>query len=1140
MLKLFKIDGFKPYIFIVFLNAMTDLGHKIVLQNTIFKAYSGSELIILTAIVNALILLPFIFLFIHAGFLSDKYYKVRIIQLSALFAIFITIFILISYIMGWFWVAFGMTFILAGQSAIYAPAKYGLIKEMVGENRLTEGNAMVQSVTIISILAGAVIYSIFFEYLLDGVEISDKSHILKTIYPLGFALIGASLIEFLLSLRLNPNIEKKDNSQIKFKRDMELSFLKNSEIVWLSIIGLSIFWGVSQLVVAIFGEYLKSNMGVTNTIVAQGLLSITGIGIIFGSLSVGMISRNHIEKGVIPIGAFGLFLSLLLIPHLSSTISFGVAFFLYGFFSGVFIVPLNSLIQFYTDRGVMGKVLAGSNFMQNLSMFTFLILSALFAYFGLHSKALFTVATIIVFVAFLYSTIKLAHPTVRFIVKSLFKLKYRITVDGLENLKRDRGVLLLGNHISFLDWAFLQIAYPKEIRFVIDRRYYNLWYFKPFLKFFKAIPISPRGGKNALSLVTEALNSGDTVALFPEGNITRNGHIGKFQRGFELATANVQDAIIVPFYIRGLWESRFSYASDKMRARNQKDISINFGTPLDIDSSAMEVKREVFKLSILSWQSYIDRVPTIQEAWIEEAKRVGSGLSVADSTGVELNGYRFITAVLLIRRAFNKFLSNQQNIGLIVPTSAGGTIANIALLTLGKTIVNLNYSSGVDTINSAVELADIETIITSRQFITKLRARGFNLDKVLEGRDIIYLEDIKAKINRAEQLKQYILARFLPTKLLKLLFIKRVNTSSTAVIMFSSGSEGTPKGIELTHKNIMGNIKQVITILNPTTQDIIAGTLPIFHSFGLTVTTLLPIVEGVPVVSHPDPTDGLGIAKLTLKYRATIIFGTATFYRLYARNRKIHPLMFESLRMVVAGAEKLSDDVAKLFKMRFGKEILEGYGTTETAPVASCNLLDKIDPDDYHIQIGDKKGTIGMPIPGTNFIIVNPDTYEPLPIGEDGMMLIGGVQVMKGYLKRATDVIREIDGIKYYVTGDKGHIDEDGFVTIVDRYSRFAKIGGEMISLGAIEQKINRLLDEDSQIAVTAIPHPKKGEEIILLLEGTKDLEELKVEIKSLGLNPLYTPSRYFKVDTLPRLGSGKSDFKGLKRLALKMSNNIL
>ena len=971
MRNLFKIEGFKPYIFIVFLNSMTDLGHKIILQNTIFKAYSGSELIILTAIVNALILLPFIFLFAPAGFLSDRYSKVRIIQLSAIFAIFITIFILISYIMGWFWVAFGMTFILAGQSAIYAPAKYGVIKEMVGENRLTEGNAMVQSVTIISILAGAVIYSIFFEYLLDGVELLDKSHILKTIYPLGFALIGASLIEFLLSLKLTSDIERGATQTDELKGDIEV--LKDNEIVWLSIIGLSIFWGVSQLVVAIFGEYLKTNMQVTNTIVAQGLLSISGVGIIFGSISVGMVSRNYIEKGIIPIGLFGLSLSLLLIPHLTSIISFGVSFFFYGFFSGVFIVPINSLIQFYTPKEIMGKVLAGNNFMQNLSMFIFLLISVLFAYFGLSSKALFIIATIILFLGFIYSIIKLAHPTIRFIVKSIFNLKYKITIEGLENLKRDKGLLLLGNHVSFLDWAFLQIAHNREIRFVIDRRYYNLWYLKPFLKFFKAIPISTRGGKNALSLVTDALNSGDSVALFPEGNLTRNGQLGRFQKGFELATANVQNAIIVPFYIRGLWESSFSYASDKMRARNQKDISINFGTPLDIATSATEVRREVIKLSILSWQSYINRVPTIQEAWIEEAKRVGSNLSVADSTGVELNGYRFITAVLLMRRAFSRFLSNQQNIGLLVPTSAGGTIANMALLTLGKTIVNLNYSSGDEAIDSAIELADIKKIITSRQFITKLKVKGFNLDKVLEGRDIIYLEDIKSNITKAEQLKSYLLARFLPTKLIKLLFIKRVDTSSTAVIMFSSGSEGTPKGIELTHKNIMGNIKQVITILNPTRKDIIVGTLPIFHSFGLSVTTLLPIVEGVPVVSHPDPTDGLGIAKLTLKYRATTIFGTPTFYRLYARDRKIHPLMFESLKMVVAGAEKLSDDIAKLFKMRFGKEILEGYGTTETAPVASCNLHDKIDPNDYHIQIGDRKGTIGMPITGTNFLIVNPN-----------------------------------------------------------------------------------------------------------------------------------------------------------------------
>ena len=1145
MKQLFKIGGFTPYILIVFLNAMTDLGHKIVLQNTIFKAYDGAELIILTAIVNALILLPFIFLFSPAGFLSDKYSKVQIIRVASLAAIGITTLILFSYIQGWFWVAFGLTFILAAQSTIYSPAKYGLIKEMTGNEQLSSANALVQSVTIISILAGAVVYSIFFESLLANQSI-NKGEILQYIYPLGFALIGASVLEFLLSLRLIKTIEIQKSMRFKPKKYANLTYLrgnirvlKKNKTVWLSIIGLAIFWGISQLVVAIFGEHLKSKLGIDNTVIAQGILAISGVGIIVGSLLVSRFSRHYIETGLIPIGALGITITLFLIPMFSSLTLLGILFFLYGLFSGMLIVPLNTLIQFATPKRIMGKVLAGNNFMQNISMFIFLIVTSLFAYLGFGSSSLFGVATIVALLGFVYALVNLPQSFVRFVIRFLFGLKYGVDVEGLDNIKPSRGVLFLGNHVSFLDWAFLQIAYPKQIRFVIDRTYYSIWYLKPIFKFFGAIPISSRGGKNALSLVTEALNRGETVALFPEGHLSRNGHLGKFQKGFELATKEVtRNAVIIPFYLRGLWEGRFSHASEKTKSKKQKDIGVSFGKAMPIHSTNDEVKEAVFKLSIGSWEAYSKRLPTLPKAWIKEAKNIGGGLSVADSTGVELSGHRFATAVFLMRKAFKKLLGKEKNIGLIVPTSAGGAIANMATLTLGKTIVNLNYSSGTSSLKHAIEVAEIKQILSSKQFMTKLKAKGFDLEEAMEGVEVFYLEDIKAKMSKASQLSTFLQVKFLPTWLLCLLYIKSVSIEDTAAILFSSGSEGTPKGIELSHQNIMGNVKQASTVLNPNKNDVMLGTLPIFHSFGLTATTMLPLIEGIPVVCHPDPTDGLGIAKLSTKYQATLIFATATFYRLYARNKKIHPLMFESLRMVIAGAEKLPNEIRELFFKRFGKNILEGYGTTETTPIASCNVHDTIMSDTYHVQVGNKQGTIGLPLPGSSFMIVDPETFEPLPIGEDGMMLIGGTQVMKGYLgdkEKTKSVIKEIDGIRWYVTGDKGHVDADGFVTIVDRYSRFAKLGGEMVSLGLVEGEIGKLLGEDDQISIVAIPDIKKGEKLVLLLEGEKDVNNLKEEIKALGMNPLFVPSNYFKVDAVPKLGTGKSDFKGAKTMALAL-----
>jgi acyl-[acyl-carrier-protein]-phospholipid O-acyltransferase/long-chain-fatty-acid--[acyl-carrier-protein] ligase len=560
---------------------------------------------------------------------------------------------------------------------------------------------------------------------------------------------------------------------------------------------------------------------------------------------------------------------------------------------------------------------------------------------------------------------------------------------------------------------------------------------------------------------------------------------------------------------------------------------------MNIKSSSVEVKEKVFKLSISSWNAYTSRLPSLPKAWIRQAKEVGKGLSVADSTGVELSGHKFITAVLLMRGAFKDVLKkNEQNVGLIVPTSAGGSIANMATLTLGKTIVNLNYSSGTASLKHALKLANIKQIITSKQFMVKLKAKGFDLEEALEGVELIYLETLKSKMGKGLQLRTFLMAKFMPTALLSLLYIKGVKNSDTAGILFSSGSEGTPKGIELTHQNLMGNIKQFSNVINPNEQDVMLGTLPIFHSFGLTVTTLAPLIEGILVVCHPDPTDGLGIAKMSAKYNATFLFATATFFRLYARNRKIHPLMFANLRMVIAGAEKLPKEVKNLFQERFNKTIWEGYGTTETTPVASSNVHDALVPDTYHVQVGNKFGTVGLALPGSAFMIVDPHTFEPLKIGEDGMILICGTQVMKGYLgneKRTKEVIKEIDGIRWYITGDKGHLDEDGFLTIVDRYSRFAKVGGEMVSLGLVESEIGKLLGENDQISVTAIPNVKKGEKVVLLLEGEKDLDLLKEEIKGLNMNPLFLPSAYYKVEAIPKLGTGKADFKGAKRLAIDL-----
>lgn len=313
------------------------------------------------------------------------------------------------------------------------------------------------------------------------------------------------------------------------------------------------------------------------------------------------------------------------------------------------------------------------------------------------------------------------------------------------------------------------------------------------------------------------------------------------------------------------------------------------------------------------------------------------------------------------------------------------------------------------------------------------------------------------------------------------------------------------------------------------------ATLPLFHAFGLTVTGLMPLVEGMPAICHPDPTDAPTIAKAIARYEATFFCGTSTFLRIFTRNRRVHPLMLQSLRVVMAGAEKLTPQVRDGFKLKFNKEVYEGYGTTETTPVASANILDRLDPRNWKVQQGNKPGTVGLPLPGGSFRIVDPDTLETLPTDEDGLILFGGTQVMLGYLKdpaKTAEVIVELDGKRWYKTGDKGHLDEDGFLTIVDRYSRFAKIGGEMVSLGAIENTVSGLLPEDSEVLTTALPDGKKGEKVVMLFAGAIAKEKLQELIEGSDLNPLMRPSELVAVDSIPKLGSGKNDFSRARQIA--------
>lgn len=1145
MLQVLRIQGFIAFITVVFLNAFVDLGHKIIIQNTIFKIYDGSTQIVLTAIVNALILLPFIMLFTPAGYLSDKYPKHLIMRFSAWGATILTLLITLSYYMGWFWFGFGMTFLLAMQSAFYGPAKLGYIRELVGQTKLPQGNALAQSTVMVSILISTFFFSVLFESMLKDVVLADKSTILQNVAPLGWLLVGFTLLELWQAYRIpktgdtNPAItfDRRDYLSGKTAK-ANLRRVWNHQIIWLTIIGVSIFWAISQVVLATYPAFAKENLGITSTAELQGIMAFAGIGIMTGSLLAGYLSRNHIETGLVPVGAIGIAICLVLMAVLDSKILQAVNFMALGVMGGLFIIPLNAMMQYHAPKEHLGRVLASYNVINNVLMLSFLALTILMALIGFDSLYMFAFLTIVAVITAIYAIIKLPQSILRFVASRLFKARYRLKVQGFDNLPTEGGMLLMGNHISFIDWALVQMAFPRELNFVVEKGYYERWYLKHMLKMLRVIQIDPDDKEAMRAKIHELLKNGETVCLFPEGAISRTGQLSAFSSDYEDAIKDT-GAVIIPFYLHGLWGSRFSRAGGFFRQSRQsgfkRDIIVSFGASLPETTPAHRLKQQVFDLSFSSWESYSKTLDPLPVNWLRSAKRYGHRLAASDVEGEPLSNNRFITGVLLFAELIKKH-SPEQNIGLLLPTSMASCITNMAVLSLGKTVVNLNYTASAEALQSAAQQADIKHIYTSRLFLKRLKERNIDIAAMYPDTPLIYLEDLRKDITSAQRLLMLLKVVLMPTALLQSLYIKRVEMESTAAILFSSGSEGAPKGVQLSHRNLATNSRQVSDMLNTLENDVIMGTLPAFHAFGLLAGVLLPLSEGIPVVCHPDPTDAVAIAKGVAKYEATVLFGTATFFRLYARNKKVHPLMMQSLRYIVAGAEKLPQDIRQLFMERFNKPILEGYGTTETSPVAGVNAPDQLETDTWTFQPANKLGTIGLPLPGTSFRIVDPNTLEKLPTGEDGLILIGGPQVMQGYLnnpKKTAEVIVELDGRRWYKSGDKGHIDKDGFLTIVDRYSRFAKLGGEMVSLSAVEQEVrDKLSDPELEIVAVNLPDAKKGEKVILLLAGEHDPKDVRRQLIDGGMNPLMIPAAIHLVDEVPKLGSGKTDFATARKVA--------
>jgi acyl-[acyl-carrier-protein]-phospholipid O-acyltransferase / long-chain-fatty-acid--[acyl-carrier-protein] ligase len=732
---------------------------------------------------------------------------------------------------------------------------------------------------------------------------------------------------------------------------------------------------------------------------------------------------------------------------------------------------------------------------------------------------------------------------------------YRVHVIGRDNFPEKGGALLVCNHMSFVDAALLVAATDRPIRFIMHRDIYDHPVVKPFAKMVRAIPISseqhPRELLQSLHVAGDALRGGEIVCIFAEGQITRTGQLLPFRRGLERIMKGV-DVPIIPVNLDGVWGSIFSFERGrfvwKVPQRIPYGVTVSFGEAMASDSTAIAIRAAVQELHAEAFEQRKPHMKTLDRAFVEAARQRPWQFFMADGKTPQVSFGSALTKTVYIARRLRAQIGEQPMVGLLLPPSVGGALTNYALMLRGRVPVNLNYTSSNEVIASCAGQCAIDTVITSKAFLERFPGME------VPGRTVL-LEDVLRAPRLTERLAALALAWLLPAGLLKRVLgatqvkpiadyaatatknavAKMDPMDQLATVIFSSGSTGDPKGVMLTHYNVMSNIGQVSQVFMLGGRDKVLGILPFFHSFGFTAGLWLPAVQGVGVVFHPNPLDAQVIGGLVQKYKVTFLVATPTFLQGYMR--RCTPENFGSLQYVLVGAEKLQERVALAFEDQFGIRPLEGYGCTECSPVVTVNGRDFRAPG-FH-QVAARRGKIGHPLPGVCVRVVDIETGLPVAPGTQGMLLVKGPNVMRGYLgkpEKTAEVLR--DG--WYTTGDIATMEEDGFLTITDRLSRFSKIGGEMVPHIRIEEKLQELSEVSEQVfAVTSVADEKKGERLLVVHTlGNDALQKTIEKFAQCDLPTLWKPkaNQFLRVDSIPVLGTGKVDLRGVKNLAASLA----
>jgi acyl-[acyl-carrier-protein]-phospholipid O-acyltransferase/long-chain-fatty-acid--[acyl-carrier-protein] ligase len=1080
----------------------------------------GKDLSQTLSLASALLVIPFILFSNWAGALTDRYSKRNlfvIIKWTELLLLFLAIPALLS---GQAWCMLSILFLLAAQAAFFGPVKRGIVPELVSVEELPQANGQMTGATYLAIILGLFLPSL-------AVTVLHLGYFTVLLF-----CIACSVFGLLCAYRLpaTPAANRHSVTSLWLFPDALRTLRTLAPHLWLkrALWGSVAFSGVSALFQQNLVMYARDIVSLS--VEASGFLFLlVALGIMLGAWVSGRLSAHTIETGLIPVGALGLTLSLIGLGITRHPVMLGFWLVSIGITSGACIVPLTAYLQGKSPAANRGEIFGAVEFWSFLAM---VLASGIFylltGILHVDAQTCMLITGGIGGIAAGWTLYRLPHHTFRFLVSRLTRLFYRVEIHGLENLPREGGALLVANHTAYGDVTIIQSATQRTIRYVMSREIFSSWgWCQPFFRLSSVIQIhtkdGPRALVHALTHAREALQQGELVGIFPEGRLTPNGTIQNFHKGFEKIVKGT-GAPIIPIHLDNLWGSIFSYRYGKPGFRCPKTfplrVTLRIGKPLNSNATAEEARQAVIELGMQTALEHAARPGnTLGQRLLQQARRHWGRLIAQDTLGQSLTYGKLLSAALALNARLKTRLASEQNIGVLFPPSVGGLLVNVALALQGRTVVNLNWTVSREAYVSAVGQSGLQQIITSRRFLSTLTLPETTAQ-------LLCLEDLLQSLTLKEKVVAFLQARFASAKALCNGALPK--PSDAACVIFSSGSTGTPKGVILSHANLLSNVDSLETVVPVTPQDTLCASLPFFHSFGFLGTLWWPLLIGVKTVFHANPLQVSQILRLLRESKATTLLTTPTLLQAYLRKGTKED--FAALRHLFTGGEKLPVALADACEEAIGLRPLEGYGTTELSPVVAMGIPNRT--TDGVTTLGNKPGSAGRPLPNIALRTVDPETGSPLAPCQTGLLLVKGPNVMTGYLNnpaKTSEVLH--DG--WYNTGDIARVDEDGFLFITDRLSRFSKIGGEMIPHGAIEEALQRASGTTEPcVAVIGVPDEKAGERLVVCLTPQAgDVEKLYQTLKESKLPNLWIPSRadFITIPEIPLLATGKIDLRSVR-----------